>query len=119
MGGALSDDDERSDGVAVRHEVRLWLGNVPYRADQHDVARFCLPVGNALSVSLPVHRDTRLRKEYVFVSLRLYAGLAIDAWRQLGGQFMAVPGSDDTYRPIEVGLANRHQRDRGRGGEKG
>lgn len=100
-----------------RFEIRLWLGNVPYKADQHDVSRFCLPVGNALSVSLPVHRDSRLRKEYVFVSLRLYAGLPDDAWRVLDQQFMQVPGSSDTLRLIEVGLANRHQRDRG--GEKG
>lgn len=93
--------------------MRLWLGNVPYKADQHDVARFCLPVGNTLSVSLPIHRDSRLRKEYAFVTLRLYAGLADDAWRQLDGQFMAVPGSDDTFRPIEVNLADRHVREKG------
>lgn len=94
--------------------VRLVLKNVPYRATPSDIARFCAAVGTVMDVTMPHHKDTGLRTEFVFVTLRLYSGRPREDWHLLDAGFIPEPGSA-TMRMIEVEEANRTARRRGGG----
>lgn len=99
--------------AAGRGEVRLFLSNVPFKATEEQIAEFVRPIGEVLSITLPRDPETRLRRGYVFVSVKAPEDQPEDWWKVLDGRFMQYPGPEQSLRRITVKLATR-RRERGR-----
>jgi len=101
-----------SDNVA-RGEVRLFLSNVPFKATEEQIVEFVRPIGDVLSITMPRDPETRLRRGYVFVSVKIPEGdHAPDWWMALDGKFMEYPGPEHTLRRITVRLATKRREHR-------
>lgn len=98
------------DDDSPKGEVRLFLSNVPFKATEEQIVEFVKPIGEVLSITMPRDPTTRLRRGYVFVSVKVPEGEhAPDWWMKLDGGFMAYPGPEQTLRRITVKLATKRQ----------
>jgi RNA recognition motif-containing protein len=71
--------------------VSIFVGNLPFRAEQEDVAELFSPFGEVVSCSLPLERDTGRKRGFAFVELADEAteSRAIDALQ--GAELMGRP----------------------------
>jgi RNA recognition motif-containing protein len=49
--------------------VSIFVGNLPFRAEQEDVAQLFAPYGEVVSCALPLERDTGRKRGFAFVEL--------------------------------------------------
>lgn len=116
-----SDEGDPRDAAHDRTCVRLYLKNVPYRAVEADVQRFCEAVAdgsNAYEVVLPKERHGKRRPMGIaFVTLILPLGVDPELWRELDSRYLA--GRKITVE-LENGRRNRPaDQDNGEGIEHG
>lgn len=102
-----------------RGEIRLFLSNVPFKATTDQISAFASEVGTVLSITTPRDPETRLRRGYVFVSIKLPEDKPDDHWKLLDGKFMEYPGPEHTLRRIVVKLATRRREIRSKDGFQG
>ena len=60
--------------TCIGHAVDLWfvsifVGNLPFRAEQEDVAELFAPFGDVVTCSLPLERDTGRKRGFAFVEM--------------------------------------------------
>jgi RNA recognition motif-containing protein len=49
--------------------VSIFVGNLPFRAEQEDVAQLFAPYGEVVSCALPLERETGRKRGFAFVEL--------------------------------------------------
>jgi RNA recognition motif-containing protein len=49
--------------------VSIFVGNLPFRAEQEDVAELFTPFGDVVNCSLPLERDTGRKRGFAFVEM--------------------------------------------------
>jgi len=49
--------------------VSIFVGNLPFRAEQEDVAELFAPFGDVANCSLPLERDTGRKRGFAFVEM--------------------------------------------------
>lgn len=49
--------------------MSIFVGNLPFRAEQDDVAELFAPFGEVVSCSLPLERDTGRKRGFAFVEM--------------------------------------------------
>jgi len=49
--------------------VSIFVGNLPFRAEQEDVAELFAPFGEVANCALPLERDTGRKRGFAFVEL--------------------------------------------------
>lgn len=49
--------------------VSIFVGNLPFRAEQEDVAELFAPFGEVVNCSLPLERDTGRKRGFAFVEM--------------------------------------------------
>lgn len=49
--------------------MSIFVGNLPFRAEQEDVAELFAPFGEVVSCSLPLERDTGRKRGFAFVEM--------------------------------------------------
>jgi RNA recognition motif-containing protein len=49
--------------------VSIFVGNLPFRAEQEDVAELFAPFGEVVSCALPLERDTGRKRGFAFVEM--------------------------------------------------
>ena len=49
--------------------MSIFVGNLPFRAEQEDVAQLFAPYGEVVSCALPLERDTGRKRGFAFVEL--------------------------------------------------
>ena len=49
--------------------MSIFVGNLPFRAEQDDVAELFAPFGDVVSCSLPLERDTGRKRGFAFVEM--------------------------------------------------
>ena len=49
--------------------MSIFVGNLPFRAEQEDVAELFAPFGEVVSCALPLERDTGRKRGFAFVEL--------------------------------------------------
>jgi RNA recognition motif-containing protein len=49
--------------------VSIFVGNLPFRAEQEDVAELFAPFGEVVTCSLPLERDTGRKRGFAFVEM--------------------------------------------------
>lgn len=87
--------------------TRLWLGNIPFRVSDQELAEFVAPVGKATRFKVPVHRDTGIVIGYAFVDVRLEDGLApADAAEALDQNTIQDRHDKSARMPIDVQVAH-------------
>ncbi|MGB7566152.1 MAG: RNA-binding protein [Prochlorococcaceae cyanobacterium] len=71
--------------------MSIFVGNLPFRAEQEDVAELFAPFGGVVNCSLPLERDTGRKRGFAFVELADDAAetRAIDALQ--GAELMGRP----------------------------
>jgi len=71
--------------------VSIFVGNLPFRAEQNDVAELFSPFGEVVNCSLPLERDTGRKRGFAFVEMvdEESEGRAIDALQ--GAELMGRP----------------------------
>jgi RNA recognition motif-containing protein len=71
--------------------VSIFVGNLPFRAEQDDVAELFAPFGDVVNCSLPLERDTGRKRGFAFVEMAddVAETKAIDALQ--GAELMGRP----------------------------
>ena len=71
--------------------MSIFVGNLPFRAEQEDVAELFAPFGEVVTCSLPLERDTGRKRGFAFVEMADDAAesKAIDALQ--GAELMGRP----------------------------
>ena len=71
--------------------MSIFVGNLPFRAEQEDVAELFAPFGDVVTCSLPLERDTGRKRGFAFVEMADDAAesKAIDALQ--GAELMGRP----------------------------
>jgi RNA recognition motif-containing protein len=71
--------------------VSIFVGNLPFRAEQDDVAELFAPYGEVMNCSLPLERDTGRKRGFAFVEMvdEQAENRAIDALQ--GAELMGRP----------------------------
>lgn len=65
-------------------QVRLFLGNIPFRATEEEIAEFCAPVAaRVIQVTIPADRETGKTKGYAFAEIVLREQAPEDDWKRL------------------------------------
>lgn len=65
-------------------QVRVWIGNIPFKTTGQDIADFCSTVGQGvIDVSVPVDRERDRIKGYAFATIILRDGAPEDDWKRL------------------------------------
>ena len=49
--------------------MSIFVGNLPFRAEQEDVAQLFAPYGEVVNCTLPLERDTGRKRGFAFVEL--------------------------------------------------
>jgi RNA recognition motif-containing protein len=77
--------------------VSIFVGNLPFRAEQEDVAELFTPFGEVVNCSLPLERDTGRKRGFAFVEMAdpEMENRAIDA----------LQGSELMGRPLRINRA--------------
>ena len=87
--------------------VSIFVGNLPFRAEQNDVAELFSPYGDVVNCSLPLERDTGRKRGFAFVEM------ADDASETRAIE--ALQGTELMGRPLRINKAEP----RGSGGGGG
>jgi len=110
--------------TCIGHAVDLWfvsifVGNLPFRAEQEDVAELFAPFGDVVTCSLPLERDTGRKRGFAFVEMADDAAesKAIDALQ--GAELMGRPLRINKAEPRGGGGGGGGQRRGGYGGGGG
>ena len=71
--------------------MSIFVGNLPFRAEQEDVAELFAPFGDVVNCSLPLERDTGRKRGFAFVEMAddVAESKAIDALQ--GAELMGRP----------------------------
>lgn len=86
--------------------MSIFVGNLPFRAEQEDVAELFAPFGGVVNCSLPLERDTGRKRGFAFVEL------ADDAAESRA--IVALQGAELMGRPLRINKAEP----RGSGGPR-
>jgi len=91
--------------------VSIFVGNLPFRAEQNDVAELFAPYGEVVNCSLPLDRDTGRKRGFAFVEMVDDASetRAIDA----------LQGAELMGRPLRINKAEPRAAGGGGGGGGG
>jgi len=91
--------------------VSIFVGNLPFRAEQNDVAELFAPYGEVVNCSLPLERDTGRKRGFAFVEMVDDASetRAIDA----------LQGAELMGRPLRINKAEPRAAGGGGGGGGG
>jgi RNA recognition motif-containing protein len=79
------------------HFVSIFVGNLPFRAEQNDVAELFSPYGEVVNCSLPLERDTGRKRGFAFVEM------ADD--ESEGRAIEALQGAELMGRPLRINKA--------------
>ena len=71
--------------------VSIFVGNLPFRAEQEDVAELFAPFGEVSSCSLPLERDTGRKRGFAFVEMGDEAAEAKAVEALQGAELMGRP----------------------------
>jgi len=77
--------------------VSIFVGNLPFRAEQDDVAELFAPYGEVVSCVLPLERDTGRKRGFAFVEM---ADLAMET-----RAIEALQGTELMGRPLRINQA--------------
>ncbi len=99
--------------------MSIFVGNLPFRAEQEDVAELFAPFGEVVNCSLPLERDTGRKRGFAFVELSddTAETKAIDALQ--GAELMGRPLRINKAEPRGAGGGGGGQRRGGYGGGGG
>ena len=99
--------------------MSIFVGNLPFRAEQEDVAELFAPFGDVVTCSLPLERDTGRKRGFAFVEMADDAAesKAIDALQ--GAELMGRPLRINKAEPRGGGGGGGGQRRGGYGGGGG
>lgn len=83
--------------------VSIFVGNLPFRAEQEDVAELFAPFGEVATCSLPLERDTGRKRGFAFVEMsdEVAESKAIDALQ--GAELMGRPLRINKAEPRSAG----------------
>jgi len=88
--------------------VSIFVGNLPFRAEQEDVAELFMPFGEVTTCSLPLERDTGRKRGFAFVEM---ADEAMEA-----KAIEALQGAELMGRPLRINKAEPRTGGGGGGG---
>ena len=91
--------------------VSIFVGNLPFRAEQEDVAELFAPFGEVSSCSLPLERDTGRKRGFAFVEMGDEAAEAKAVEALQGAELMG--------RPLRINKAEPRTGGAGGGGGGG
>ena len=91
--------------------VSIFVGNLPFRAEQEDVAELFAPFGEVSSCSLPLERDTGRKRGFAFVEMGDEAAEAKAVEALQGAELMG--------RPLRINKAEPRTGGGGGGGGAG
>jgi len=77
--------------------VSIFVGNLPFRAEQEDIAELFAPFGEVANCSLPLERDTGRKRGFAFVEMA-------DAESE-GRAIEALQGAELMGRPLRINKA--------------
>ncbi len=77
--------------------MSIFVGNLPFRAEQEDVMEFFSPFGEVSNCSLPLERDTGRKRGFAFVEL---ADEAVEA-----SAIESLQGAELMGRPLRINKA--------------
>ncbi len=77
--------------------MSIFVGNLPFRAEQEDVAELFMPFGEVTTCSLPLERDTGRKRGFAFVEM---ADEAMEA-----KAIEALQGAELMGRPLRINKA--------------
>jgi len=99
--------------------VSIFVGNLPFRAEQDDVAELFAPFGDVVNCSLPLERDTGRKRGFAFVEMADDAAesKAIDALQ--GAELMGRPLRINKAEPRGAGGGGQRRGGGGGGGYGG
>ncbi len=88
--------------------MSIFVGNLPFRAEQEDVAELFIPFGEVTTCSLPLERDTGRKRGFAFVEM---ADEAMEA-----KAIEALQGAELMGRPLRINKAEPRTGGGGGGG---
>ncbi len=88
--------------------MSIFVGNLPFRAEQEDVAELFMPFGEVTTCSLPLERDTGRKRGFAFVEM---ADEAMEA-----KAIEALQGAELMGRPLRINKAEPRTGGGGGGG---
>jgi RNA recognition motif-containing protein len=91
--------------------VSIFVGNLPFRAEQNDVAELFSPYGEVVNCSLPLERDTGRKRGFAFVEM-------VDDESE-GRAIEALQGAELMGRPLRINKAEPRGSGGGGGGGGG
>jgi RNA recognition motif-containing protein len=91
--------------------VSIFVGNLPFRAEQEDVAELFAPFGEVVTCSLPLERDTGRKRGFAFVEM---ADPAMES-----RAIEALQGAELMGRPLRINKAEPRGMTPRRGGGQG
>jgi RNA recognition motif-containing protein len=91
--------------------VSIFVGNLPFRAEQNDVAELFSPYGEVVNCALPLERDTGRKRGFAFVEM------ADDASETRAIE--ALQGTELMGRPLRINKAEPRAAGGGGGGGGG
>jgi RNA recognition motif-containing protein len=99
--------------------VSIFVGNLPFRAEQEDVAELFAPFGEVVNCSLPLERDTGRKRGFAFIEMAdaEMESRAIDALQ--GAELMGRPLRINKAEPRSGGGGPRRGGGGGGGGGYG
>ena len=99
--------------------MSIFVGNLPFRAEQDDVAELFAPFGDVVNCSLPLERDTGRKRGFAFVEMAddVAETKAIDALQ--GAELMGRPLRINKAEPRSPGGGGGAPRRGGYGGGGG
>nr|WP_256438943.1 RNA-binding protein [Synechococcus sp. CCY 9618] len=109
----------RAPSVPPHRSVSIFVGNLPFRAEQEDVAELFAPFGDVVNCSLPLERDTGRKRGFAFVEMvdADTETRAIDALQ--GAELMGRPLRINKAEPRSGGGGGAPRRGGGYGGGGG
>ena len=78
-------------------QVSIFVGNLPFRAEQEDVIELFSPFGEVANCSLPLERDTGRKRGFAFVEM---ADEAVEA-----SAIESLQGAELMGRPLRINKA--------------
>ena len=99
--------------------VSIFVGNLPFRAEQEDVAELFAPFGEVSSCSLPLERDTGRKRGFAFVEMGDEAAEAKAVEALQGAELMGRPLRINKAEPRTGGGGGGGPRRGGYGGGGG
>jgi len=99
--------------------VSIFVGNLPFRAEQNDVAELFSPYGEVVNCSLPLERDSGRKRGFAFVEMvdEECEGRAIEALQ--GAELMGRPLRINKAEPRAAGGGGPRRGGGGYGGGGG